>query len=81
MSNTAVVRETLEAPPTADQIASFRSTAADEGRSIEVTFPTDDGEKRVVVSPRGTVVLLNDVSEETFNQSDSAEEVASALPE
>jgi len=79
MSNT-VQRLDLDQLPDADTIASLREQAQSEESSIEAHFPTTTGEqKRLVVSPRGTVVLLNDVSEETFNQSRSAEEIADAL--
>lgn len=74
-----VQRHILDAPPDASQISAYRDEADAEDISIEVTYPAEDAEKRVVVSPRGTVVLLNDVSETTFNQSESAEEIAAAL--
>jgi len=79
MSN-GVERLSRDTPPTAEQIATYRKEAAKQESSVEVTFPTNDETKRIVVSPRGTVVLLNDVSEETFNQSESAEDIAAALP-
>lgn len=75
-----VDRRTLDEPPNAADIASYRDEAAEQEASIEATYPTPDGnEKRMVVSPRGTVVILNDVSEETFNQSRSADEIAAAV--
>jgi hypothetical protein len=79
MSNT-VQRLDLDQRPDADTIASLREQAQSEDQSVEAHFPTGAGEeKRLVVSPRGTVVLLNDVSEETFNQSRSAEDIAEVL--
>jgi hypothetical protein len=70
----------LDQIPDADTITSLRDEAEEAGSSVQVSFPApDDTEKRLVVSPRGTVVLLNDVSEETFNQSRSATEIADAL--
>jgi hypothetical protein len=70
----------LDQTPDADTITTLRDEADDAGSSVQVTFPAPDGtEKRLVVSPRGTVVLLNDVSEETFNPSRSAAEIADAL--
>jgi len=77
---TSVDRRDLDALPDESTIAGFREDAADQDASIEVTFPTSDGEtKRLVVSPRGTVVLLNDVSEDTFNRSVAPGEIADAL--
>lgn len=78
----AVDRRTLDQTPNASDIASYREEAAEHDVSIEATYtPPDGAQKRLVVSPRGTVVLLNDVSEETFNQSRSADEIATALQE
>jgi len=77
----SVDRNTLDASPTADHIADYRERANSEEKTIEVAFPAGEDTKRLVVSPRGTIVLLNNVSEETFNRSVSAEEVAAALPE
>ena len=75
----SVQRRSLDVPPTPSQIASSRETAAEQNVSVELRFPADTDSKRLVVSPRGTVVLLNDVSEETFQQSQSAEDIATAL--
>jgi len=73
-------RRDLDAVPDESTIADFRDEAADQEASIEATFPVSDGDtKRLVVSPRGTVVLLNDVSEETFNPSVAPGEIADAL--
>lgn len=70
----------LDAIPDESTISSVREEAAESGTSVTLRFPAASGEeKRLVVSPRGTVVLLNDVSEETFNQSRSAAEIAQAL--
>lgn len=70
----------LEEAPDAETITSLREQAEERDEAIGVTFPTADGqEKRLVVSPRGTCVLLNDVSEDTFNHSLSAAEIAEAL--
>lgn len=76
---TSVQRTTLDAPPTADRIATARQTAADQHVSVELRFPAGDDAKRLVVSPRGTVVLLTDASEDTFHHSTSADEIAAAL--
>lgn len=76
----SVDRRTLDQIPDASVIRSFREEAAQTDASIEATYPSADGpEKRLVVSPRGTVVILNDVSEDTFNQSTDASEIADAL--
>lgn len=76
----AVQRQNLEDIPDEETVTSLREQAEDEAVSVEAHFPHKEGkEKRLVVSPRGTVVLLNDVSEETFNRSRSAAEIAKAL--
>jgi len=75
----AVQRLDLDERPDAATITSLREQASADAVSVEAHFPAEDTQKRLVVSPRGTVVLLNDVSEETFNQSQSAEEIADAL--
>jgi len=70
----------LDAPPDADRISALRKQAADEDRSVEVTFPGTDGEpKRFVVSPRGTCVVLTNLREDSFNPSKAADDIASAL--
>lgn len=77
----SVQRTTLDAPPTPEEIQDGRETAANQDTSVELRFPTEAETKRLVVSPRGTVVLLNDaVSEETFPPSESAEAITTALP-
>lgn len=71
----------LDAPPDAEQITDLRTQSATRGDSVEVTFPTADGEtKRFVVSPRGTCVLLTNTREDSFNPSVAPEDIASALP-
>ncbi len=43
-------------------------------------FPDADGDpKRFVVSPRGTCVVLTNLREDSFNPSETAEDIASAL--
>lgn len=72
---------TLDGPPEAEAIASFRDQADEEKRSVIAQYETDDGELRfVVVSDRGTCVLLNEqISIETFNPDISAEDIADEL--
>lgn len=78
----SVQRHDLDAIPDESTIASLRDEAEAEAVSVEAHFPSANGEeKRLVVSPRGTVVLLNDVSEETFNRSKTAAQIAEALRE
>lgn len=78
----SVVRHNLDRLPDESTIRSFRKEAKESDASVELTYPAPTSErKRIVISPRGTVVLLNDVSEETFNRSRSAEEIATALRE
>lgn len=70
----------LNAIPDAETIRSFREQAAEEDTSVGATFPAPDGtQKRLIVSARGTCVLLNDVTEETFHHSLTAEEIARDL--
>lgn len=81
MSET-VQRLDLDHLPDASTITSLREQADADGVSVEAHFPVASGEeKRLVVSPRGTVVLLNSVSEATFNRSTSADDIADALRE
>jgi hypothetical protein len=76
----SVQHHELDVAPDDSTIASLRADAEADDVSVEVSFPAANGEKkRLVVSPRGTVVLLNDVSEETFNPSTSAADIADAL--
>jgi hypothetical protein len=77
--STSVDRRELNQIPDEETIASFRETADEQDVSIEARYPSVDGEKRLVVSPRGTVTILNDVSEATFNRSQPAAEIAAAL--
>ncbi|MFP4227379.1 MAG: hypothetical protein ACLFTE_00970 [Salinivenus sp.] len=74
-----IQRKSIDHLPGAHQIASYREEANTTGSSVEVQFPAGDTTKRLVVSPRGTVVLLNNVSEEAFNRSVSPEDIAAAL--
>ena len=75
-----VQQRTLDQIPDESTIVTLREQAENEGASVEASFPAADGsQKRLVVSPRGTVVLLSDVSEATFNRSVSASEIADAL--
>jgi len=70
----------LDASPTAAQIAEMREKAAAEDESVQAALPTDaDVPKRLVVSPRGTCVLLQDTREESFNPSVDAADIAEAL--
>lgn len=78
--STSVDQRALDHIPDADTIRSFREEAEQADASIEATYPaTGDTQKRLVVSPRGTVVVLNNVSEDTFNGSVDADEIAEAL--
>lgn len=71
---------TLDHVPDTSTIASLRDDAAEKGSSVEIAYPSEEGlQKRLVVSPRGTVVVLTDVSEATFNRSRSADEIAEQL--
>lgn len=72
----------LNAAPDANAIADLREKAEDRGESVGVTFPAANGEtKRFVVSPRGTCVVLDEMREDSFNHSVSAENIATALRE
>lgn len=79
MANSIDMKD-LDRPPDADIITELREQAGNRGESVGVIFPAKDGErKRLVVSERGTCVLLNDTREDTFIPSVEAEEVAAAL--
>ena len=79
LMSTDTVSHQLDDRPDADTITSLRAEAREQGASVQANIPMNETTKRLVVSPRGTVVLLNDVSEETFNASHSAEDIAAAL--
>lgn len=79
--STSVDRRELDHIPDEATIVSFREAAEEQDVSIEARYPSADGEKRLVVSPRGTVIVLYDVSEATFNRSQSAAEIAASLRE
>lgn len=72
---------TLDAPPAVDTIEQYRKEAEERGDSFIAAFPNAEQEQRyLVVSPRGTCVLLDaNYSEDTFNPSVSAEAVAEAI--
>ena len=75
----SVDRRDLDAIPDESTIAALREEAAAQDVSIEAHYPAGDAQKRLVLSPRGTVVVLKDVSEDTFNQSVSPAEIAAQL--
>jgi uncharacterized protein with von Willebrand factor type A (vWA) domain len=78
--STSAESRALDQLPDADLVSSLREEAAAGGESIEVTYPSPDGnQKRLVVSPRGTVVVLTDVSEATFNRATAAPDIAEEL--
>ncbi len=79
--STSVDRHELDHIPDEETIASFRDAADEQDVTIEARYPSAEGQKRLVVSPRGTVTVLNDVSEATFNRSQSAAEIAASLRE
>ena len=70
---------TLDAPPDADLITELRDRAHDRGEAVGVIFPADGERKRLVASPRGTCVLLNETREDSFNPSVGVEEIAAVL--
>jgi hypothetical protein len=71
---------TLETPPTAARITEMREKAAAKDETVQVLLPTEtDPPERLVVSPRGTCVLLQDTRTASFNPSVPADEVADAL--
>jgi regulator of extracellular matrix RemA (YlzA/DUF370 family) len=77
-----VDRRTLDQLPDESTITTLREEAADREVSIEATYSSADGpQKRMVVSPRGTVVILSDTSEATFNRSTAAADIAASLRE
>ena len=72
----------LNSLPDAEAIAELRNQASAQGESVEVSFPSANGDtKRFVVSPRGTCVVLQNTREDSFNPSVAPEEVAAALRE
>lgn len=71
----------LDAPPDAEAISSYRDAAADSGTDVIVRYPNADGDTRhLVVSPRGTCVILQEqVSRDAYAPQTDASTVAEAL--
>jgi hypothetical protein len=73
------VSETLDHAPSADEIASYREEASQQDDSVAVRYPHDDGARELVVSPRGTcVVLENNTSNDALNPDTATTDVAEA---
>lgn len=74
------VVDSLDAPPSADAVRSYRRQAADAGTAVRVEFPGPEGPHTLVVSPRGTCTVLTDtVSGTPLPPSASEDAVAEAL--
>lgn len=71
----------LDAPPESTDVTAYRDEASDNDSDIVVRYVSPDGETRhLVVSPRGTcVVLLDDVSRDAFAPQKEAVTIADAL--
>ncbi len=70
---------TLDAPPSADDVRSYRQDAADSGDSVVVAYVYDGSDRHLVVSPRGTcVVLEGGTSNDAMNPDTAPEAVAEA---
>lgn len=70
----------LDSIPNAETIKELRNEASTSGASVAILFPSSEGTpKHLVVSPRGTCVVLDETIDESFNPSVSADEIVSAL--
>lgn len=70
----------LDSIPGAETIEELRNEASTSGESVATLFPSAEGPpKHLVVSQRGTCVILDETIDESFNPSVSAEEIATAL--
>lgn len=71
----------LDAVPDAESIATYREDAQKSDADVIVRYPNADGETRhLVVSPRGTcVVLKENVSRDAFAPQKDASTIAEAL--
>lgn len=79
MKETADATE-LDSVPDAEIIEELRNEAGASEESVAILFPSTEGPpKHLVVSPRGTCVVLDETIDESFNPSVSAEEIATAL--
>jgi hypothetical protein len=73
------VSETLDQAPSADEIASYREEASQQDDAVAVRYPHDDGPRELVVSPRGTcVVLENNTSNDALSPDAPTTDVAEA---
>jgi hypothetical protein len=72
---------TLDAAPDAEAIARFREEAQSDSTDVIARYSTAEGEARdLVVSPRGTcVVLADNISRDAFAPQKDAAVVAEAL--
>jgi hypothetical protein len=73
------ISETLDHAPSADEIASYREEALQQDDAVAVRYPHDDGPRELVVSPRGTCVVLEDnTSNDALNPDTAPTDVAEA---
>jgi len=78
--NAPAATHDLDAPPTSDQIRTFREEAADSDESVVVAYVLEEGTKRqLTVSPRGTCVLLEgNTTSDAFPPNTDLEQIAEA---
>lgn len=70
----------LDALPSPDDVDAYRAEAKEQDTDVVVEFPTDDGKRELVVSPRGTCVVVGDnVTRNALHPDAAAADVVAAL--
>jgi len=73
------VSETLDHAPSSEEIESYRKKATEQDESLVVAYPHGDVQRELVVSPRGTCVVLEyNTSNDALNPDTSPDDVAAA---
>jgi len=73
---------TLDTLPSSSDVDAYRSEAEEHGSDVVVEYPVEDGTRELVVSPRGTCVIVGDnVTRNALHPDAEASEVVAALTE
>lgn len=75
----STVSEELDHAPSSEEIASYRKKATEQDGSLVIVYPHGEVKRELVVSPRGTCVVLEDnTSNDALNPDTSPDDVAAA---
>lgn len=73
---------TLDALPSSSDVDAYRAEAEENGSDIVVAYPVEDETRELVVSPRGTCVIVGDnVTRNALHPDSAAADVVAALTE